>query len=150
MGLQECSELHASHHQEHPSGAHIFVRPEDFCKAMDAIDREGWTLQRRHVVVANEFEDLVMEVVKKIPSRQQVRLKSRTAATLCPANEEPNAEKASENAQESFELFLQFCVKRTFIHVPCGSSIYSGPSGGPRTTSTSDANPRVLVHPRKA
>merc|ERR550532_1340204 len=159
--LQECAELNPCRQEELPSGAHIFVVPEDFEDAMHAVEREGWTLKRRHVVVAQEFEEVVMSVVKKIASREQVRLKSRTVACFCDAKEEPQVQvgtpdfpksqqaSASEDGQERLERFMLFCVKRTFIHIPCADSIYSGPSSGPKTVSTSDANPRVLVHPRK-
>mmetsp|Transcript_55096 Transcript_55096/g.98305 ORF Transcript_55096/g.98305 Transcript_55096/m.98305 type:complete len:679 (+) Transcript_55096:45-2081(+) len=173
--LQACTQCleTASLPSQLESGARIFVGPGIFHAALDAIAREGWDLQKRHVVVAQEFEDVVMLAIAKLPSRAQVRLKGRqTAATLHGAaetaagssqgdqNQEPagtsgDAEPQHARTQrndtqddEQVEEMYPRLVKRTFIHIPVESSMCSGPSLGAKTASTSDANPRVTVHPR--
>jgi len=223
--LRECATFASCCHQQLPdSGGHVIVRPEVLRDALAAIEREGWALKRRHLVVAEEAEELVMRCIReRLASKEQVRPRSRTVASLAaaaPAREQPAApdpecdrsvEQSSAHAplgaagrpgsengggfgrhsaeamsggagrrcllaeplegdsgggrlseaqadgemlgggpSERFELFVQFCVKRTFIHVQCASpSVYSGPSSGPKTVSTSDGNPRISVRPRR-
>eukprot|EP00933_Yihiella_yeosuensis_P081228 TRINITY_DN94791_c0_g1_i1.p1 TRINITY_DN94791_c0_g1~~TRINITY_DN94791_c0_g1_i1.p1 ORF type:complete len:678 (-),score=97.93 TRINITY_DN94791_c0_g1_i1:405-2213(-) len=140
------------------SGAHIFVSPGTWHAALDAISREDWNLKKRHVIVAEEFEDTVKQAVAHIPSRDQVRLKCREAtgaeegvAPEQAASSQRGKDAKPQNAsKEDQEIFPDLVVKRTFLYVPIESSIYSGPSVGAKTVSTSDGDPRVKTLPRKA
>lgn len=149
------------------SGAHIFVKSKDYHPVCDAIVREGWQLQRRHVVVTREFEDVVIAAVKELASKLQVRLKRRTSSTVSSLSvgssafgaahvdlhasycAEQQMESGSENEKSGRAPEFIYVVKRTFIHIPVPASLYSGPSSGQKTASTGDANPRVHFSPRK-
>lgn len=156
--LQECREamLGAGFQTALPGGAHLFVLPDLVPIALAAISQQGLTLNRRHVIVDQESEAQVMRAVKSLPSRAQVRRKNREAVQLPPpdpqsegcvdVSEADDVEAVIFDKRDWIKLIV---VKRTFIHVPIPASIYSGPSGGPKTVSTSDANPRVAWQPRR-
>jgi hypothetical protein len=167
--LNACCEalLKAGKSPKLPSGAHLFARPEFFDAALATIAREHWDLKRRHVVVSHDLEAHVMHAVKTLPSRSQVRLKHRQAihcsipqSTECdhsdanPGKREPATHSEEDDfveptrSDEPFP-FHDLVVKRTFIELPDASSIYSGPSSGQKTASTTDANPRSRFRPRR-
>lgn len=103
-------------------GAKVFVRPERYAGVMKAI--QGKQLKPRHVIIADEFEDLLELAIHNIGKG----VKTKSKAFIPP---EPMVE------------------KRTFLEVPLPSSLRSDPRSDPATVSTSDADPRKN-NPRRA
>lgn len=104
------------------NGAKVFVYPDQYDAVWAAV-RE-WKLKPRHVIVAAEFEADLMKAIENIG--KGVLEKSRTALPPPPA-----------------------VVKRTFIEVPILSSLRSEPLTE-AIASTTDANPRTPLRPRRA
>jgi len=167
-----------------PSGAKVFVNPNQFQPLMHALDTESWELKPRHVLVSDDFEEEVLAAVESLRSNDRVKQKQRSTVIgmaeasngtetfgqdlQAPANMRTGAsEESAETVQSSHEsmggpaessgdnrradinldLYL---VKRTFIHIPIPSSLWSGPTSGQKTASTTDADPRFGQNPRVA
>lgn len=153
-------------------GAKIFVKPAYYEAVIKAL--EGKELKPWLVIVAAEFEQAVGQAVASLPSRMQVRQKKRSMVAVavsdrhcehcgkdCPRFKCTHCSSTwycSQDCQRRDWKFhkaaggdlLPVVVKRTFLHLDVPSSLRSEPSTGPKTQSTSDANPRVKVNPRKA
>jgi len=158
---------------ELPSGAKIFVKPEHFEMVLAAVRRAEVVLKPWHVIVSIDFEDSVVATVSSLASREQVKQKV-TYPVLCPpvcdnclaqnpryaCLECGEAQYCSHECQKKhFHIHSRQCqsdnealsiVKSTFIHVEIPSSLRSAPSSRAKTVSTSDANARVRVSPRRA
>eukprot|EP00444_Apocalathium_aciculiferum_P069655 CAMPEP_0183573686 /NCGR_PEP_ID=MMETSP0371-20130417/131609_1 /TAXON_ID=268820 /ORGANISM="Peridinium aciculiferum, Strain PAER-2" /LENGTH=227 /DNA_ID=CAMNT_0025783689 /DNA_START=12 /DNA_END=695 /DNA_ORIENTATION=+ len=93
------------------SGAKAFVRPEHYDAMCEAIHSTGRKLYTSHVLVAEEFEHLVLDAVDCLPSSEGVRRRDR------------------ENLAASWDTLsseLKLRVRRTFIYFHVPSSLYSG------------------------
>jgi hypothetical protein len=147
----------------HSTGAYIFVSPEHHEAVAQAIETHQMHLHPRHVLVALELEELVIEAVGTLPSSFQVRVKGRQVTPIgVDAPQEGGEGKETEDdsfdeddivelqpsheAGPSYQQSLPqpFIVKRTFIDVEVRSS------SGAKTVSTSEADPRIkFKHKRK-
>lgn len=54
----------------------VFVLPEDYCLVMAESQRQK--LGRHHIVVSDQFLPWVMEVIHRLPHRENVRIKDET------------------------------------------------------------------------
>lgn len=150
---------------EQPSGAKVFVAPEQFEAVLAAIQEKD--LKPWHVVASEDFEEAVAHAVQQLPSQQQVREKGHSTVECsgCGAQAPRYAcqrchlvrycSKACQ--QKDWQLHKQSCeagellvVKRTFLEVPLKNSLRSTPASADRTKSTTDADPRKGGKPRKA
>jgi len=117
--------------------AKMFVRPEQYELVCKAIVDHNLKLKAWHVVVATEFEPLVIEALTKLPRSDQVSMKKRPTtlpkywdvcaqqSAAAPLSPEPTSDTASSGGSHGFEI----TVKRTFINVATPSSLYSGRNG---------------------
>jgi hypothetical protein len=117
------------------SGAKIFVQPELYAGALEAIEIRGIVLDKRHVVVTADLEQVVDRVVASEVPRDR-RVKKKGCRSKPPGPFQPQTYPAR--------------VKSTFLEVPVPSSMRSAPSSGPRTASTTGLhaggrNPRQEV-----
>ena len=98
-----------------PSGAHLFVRPGHVEGAMEAILREGWELARRHIVVAKEFEEIVMDVIRRLRSKSQVRLKGRetTSARIVDDSYANQVQQVSQASTHNAEIVREVTRARS-------------------------------------
>mmetsp|Transcript_15380 Transcript_15380/g.24536 ORF Transcript_15380/g.24536 Transcript_15380/m.24536 type:complete len:682 (+) Transcript_15380:105-2150(+) len=106
------------------NGTKIFVRPERYGHACEAANEKK--LHSGHVLLDAHFEDAVMKAISSLPSKLQVRLKSRDADVLVfvpktfPSGPYPIALATAKQGESEWE------VKRTFIDFPVTSSLHSG------------------------
>lgn len=63
-------------HELHGKDQKVFLPPKLFRPAYDALRRSGKTLEPFHVLCSASLFPLVMQAVKQLPSRSQVRLKA--------------------------------------------------------------------------
>jgi len=153
------------------SGAKVFVNPDHFHALMDALDTEDYDLKPRHVLVSDDFEEEVIAAVAGLRSSDRVKQKQRTTVagmaeasgvlkipeqdSQAPANtrsgvSQENAETSEGRSGGNHSASMRgdlYVVKRTFIHIK-NSSLWSGPTSGQKTASTTDANPRSGQNPR--
>merc|ERR1712217_57609 len=94
---------------ELPSGAKIFVRPEQYKSVVAAVD--DMDLKPRHVIASFELDALVSKVIGTI---KRTTVKRRRITTRRP----------SFCAWKSVQVNVE--VKRTFIHLDIPSSLPSG------------------------
>ena len=111
--LQACRDAlqEAGHQVVHASGAKIFVRPQHYQAVCERIQADEMRLFTSHVLVAEEFEDLVQAAVARIPSTRRGQASS------------------SELAITSDRLQSDLTVesRSTFLHIPgAPNSLYSG------------------------
>lgn len=161
---------------EQPSGACVFVAPDEFESVREEIENRD--LKPFHVVVSREYEQAVMDAVASLPSKAQVREKQRTTSAIAATCATCQAEKprftcqrchgawycSRKCQQQDWRRHKAVCsapevdlegefpivVKRTFLEVTVRNSLRSSPSSGTRTKSTTDADPRKGVRPRRA
>merc|ERR1712096_378895 len=147
-----CRQALAVHgyHAELPSGAKAFIHPEQYEAVQEAT--ESQQLRPWHVLVAKEFEGVVTETVKSLPSRSQVRERQRSAIQYINRYCEHCAQadpkfKCSHcegtwycskvcqrrdwrfhKAQNATGFELPIVVKHTFIHLEIPTSLCSSAS----------------------
>jgi len=97
------------HRVELPSGAKIFVRPEQYQSVVTAI--EDMDLKPRHIIVSVEFDNLVNAVIGAV---KRTTVKRRRITTTRP----------SFCTWKSVQVNVE--VRRTFIHLEIPSSLRSG------------------------
>jgi len=115
---------------ELPSGAKIFVRPDHHGPALAAAQLHGWALRKSEVIVDLELEEVVLNLVRRLPGRLSIYPKGKDVLPLGLAE----AAAASD---------LDLSVTRTFLQIRVPSSLRSETDiGAPRTVSTTDADPR--------
>lgn len=133
------------------------MHPEQAEAVLEVVLSNGWDLKAWHVVVSSDIEDAVVKAVNNLRSNDRVKQKRRelisqaaptVPSTACagPQAEEHQQGKDTDTAEEEFFPVL---AKRTFIQVPVPSSLWSGPTSGQKTKSTTDANPRMVDNPRQ-
>lgn len=103
--------LRNGHKVELPSGAKIFVRPEQYESVIATI--EDMDLKPRHIVVSQHLDNLVSGIISKI---KRTTIKRRRITTTRP----------SLGSWKSVQVNVE--VRRTFIHLTIPSSLPSGPS----------------------
>jgi len=103
-------------------GAKVLVGADVYEAVIEAT--KGWNLKPRHVIVSAEFEPHLMSALADVG----VGVVPNSRSVLPPP---PSI------------------VKRTFIEISLLSSLRSAPHG-PQVVSTTDANTRVRIKPRKA
>lgn len=157
------------------SGTKIFVAADHYDAVLAAVRSAiDFELKPWHVIACAECAELVQDVVQSLPSRQQVRQK-RSLLFECPPicdqceSQNPRfscsrchrARYCSKECQRTaWQIHSKMCdaddqgalsfMRRTFIEVDVPTSLRSCPSSGPKTVSTSQANPRVKQNPREA
>eukprot|EP00928_Gymnodinium_smaydae_P042478 TRINITY_DN2859_c0_g1_i5.p1 TRINITY_DN2859_c0_g1~~TRINITY_DN2859_c0_g1_i5.p1 ORF type:complete len:556 (-),score=51.13 TRINITY_DN2859_c0_g1_i5:175-1842(-) len=99
------------HQVELPSGAKVFVRPDQYERVISSI--EEMEVKPRHIFVSQEFETAVTGVIAKI---KRTSVKRRRITTTRP----------SFCVWRSMQINVE--IKRTFIHLDIPSSLLSGPS----------------------
>jgi len=106
-----------------PRGPKIFTRPEIYEHACEFAGMQ--TLQPRHVVLEAQFEESVIAAITSLPSKLQVRLKSRSDNNwiFAPKTFPTTSIEAStvEQDDQKEEPELAWIVKRTFVDVPLPS-----------------------------
>jgi len=117
------------------NGAYVFVPSYLHGAVKEHISNEGTELGPNYVVVTAEWEQRIMRVVHSMPRKYKVSVKGR---------EESQLHHVSKGTR------INIIVSRTFLEVKIASSLFSGPSGGPRTASTTEADPRKGQNPRGA
>jgi len=119
-----------------PCGAKIFVPPDLFDVAKEAVRLQGIKLHSRHVLVSDDLTETVINVVKnkmKLSKKEKTKLKNHRGIKHIPLGpamfEEPT---------------MPYVVKHTFIHVQVTSSLRSSPpTDAQRTVSSGNhVNPR--------
>lgn len=124
------------------NGAYMFVLPDLYEAVADHISKEGLRVGPDHAVVNADWEQRVLQVVSSLPRKYKVSVRSRdTCEVLHACNKSQPTSKGS---------CIEIMVLRSFIEVKVPSSLFSGPSGGPRTASTTDADCRKRPNPRRA
>jgi len=102
----------AGHQVVHASGAKIFVRPQHYQAVCERIQADEMRLFTSHVLVAEEFEDLVKAAVASIPSTRRGGQASSSELTI-----------TSDRLQSD----LTVESRSTFLHLPgAPNSLYSG------------------------
>merc|ERR1719221_2229113 len=92
-----------------PSGAKVFVRPDQHAAVISAV--QDLDLKPRHIVVSQEIESLVTGVIERV---KRTSVKRRRVAVTAPSySEEPH---------------VVVEIRRTFIHLEIPSSLQSAPS----------------------
>ena len=113
--LQACRDAlqEAGHQVVHDaSGAKIFVRPQHYQAVCERIQADEMRLFASHVLVAEEFEDLVKAAVARIPSTRRHGQASSSELTI-----------TSDRLQSD----LTVESRSTFLHIPgAPNSLYSG------------------------
>jgi len=122
---------------ELPSGLKMFVQPEHYAPAMEAIRLARWTLLGKHAIVDVGFVPLIEDLVRSLPGREKVQPRSTDVIPLAfPA--------------ASSQMNAQITVMKTFLNIAIPSSLPSSDSGAPRTKSTTDTAPRKGNNPRRS
>lgn len=115
------------------------------------LESQDGSLKPRHVIVSSDFEGAVVGAIDSLRSSDRVKEKSRLVVTK--SRQRPEQATDSELDSEDEEKVgthaeAPCIIKRTFVDVPIQSSLWSGPSAGPKTVSTTDACARVGPNPR--
>jgi hypothetical protein len=107
------------------------------------------------VILTEDMETYVLDVVKSSLKRSlKISVKHRMPFKVDSKKDEDdevNGCATDQDLKSDHNPSYQDCdvprlhIFKTFIHVPVPSSLVSAPSGGPRTASTSDFNPRSRV-----
>jgi len=114
-------------------GAKMFVHPDQYSAALEAIQLRSLTLDKRHVVVREDLEQALDRIVSSLPRRLRIRQKGHHRIEL--------------GTFQQHTIPLR--VRRTFVDIDIPSSIRSTPSGGARVASTTDAH-SAARNPRRA
>jgi hypothetical protein len=118
-----------------PSGAKIFVDPQAFQAVVQHLEEEGWELKKSHVIVAKDFENkvrAVVEAARDATARREhgnCKVKSHTELSI-PLSHEMTSETSTLPPACDMPAFI---LKRTFVHVPIPSSMWSSSSVHPAT-----------------
>lgn len=168
--LRECRDALLAHGftPELPSGAKVFVSPLHFEPVVRAV--EDMTLKPYHVLATDSFYDLVTATVRGLPSRLQVREKSRSPISIAPGaclacgstcapivcfqcHQASYCSRACQQLdwkqhQAHCKPTVPTVVKHTFFSVRVPSSLWSGPASSKQTATTADADPRKARNPR--
>ena len=120
-----------------PSLTKVFPSPNVFEAALETVQvATGRPLEARHVLVATELEDIVVQVLMILPKYpEKVRRKSRCVGPL-------------GFAEASLQSDLPIVVNRTFIDVKWKNSLRPEEHSGAVTASTTDAHARGGQSPR--
>lgn len=119
---------------ELPSGAKMFVRPEHYKPAMDAMRLLGIRLYPDHVIVDPDIEGVILGIVMELRGRNFVYPKQKEVVPI-------------GLVSSAIESGTRLCVSRTFINIPIQNT--SSDSAAQRTASTTDANDRKGANPRR-
>jgi len=114
---------------ELPSGAKVFVDPEQYEATMEALRLADCRLYSNHVIVDAVLEPAVLRVVRQISFRQKLYLRDSHVVPLA----------FPEQVLQPKHLIE---VYRTFINVRLPNTMQSESEVGVRTVSTTDADPR--------
>jgi len=131
-----------------PSGAYIFVQPDEHSAVLEYISEQEVQLGPSHVLVSEAVEDVVTQCVASLPRKHKLLVKNRLMISSARANASSDIPGGGSGCAELSDVPV--VLQRTFIHFPIPSSLRSTPSGGPRTSSTTDANPRAGNNPRSS
>eukprot|EP00933_Yihiella_yeosuensis_P051266 TRINITY_DN49143_c0_g1_i1.p1 TRINITY_DN49143_c0_g1~~TRINITY_DN49143_c0_g1_i1.p1 ORF type:complete len:698 (+),score=112.78 TRINITY_DN49143_c0_g1_i1:62-2095(+) len=93
-------------------GAKIFMRPEHYWSLREAIQQDGMQLFSSHVLVAAEFEHLVLQALASIPGSEQVHRNGQDQVQV-------------PVAWDSLSASLNLSVTRSLISFPATASIWS-------------------------
>jgi len=116
-----------------PSGAKIFVAPEDFQAVVQHLSEGSWRLKGSHVVVAAALEEQVRAVVERARATTSKRERGRGSCTV-KDRIEVDVHLSHYGVPETAATAASstpFLVKRTFVHIPIPNSMRSGSSFHP-------------------
>ncbi|CAE8630042.1 unnamed protein product [Polarella glacialis] len=137
------------------SGAKLLVHPEQaqalllqlhsgFVQIQPDREYEGSPqevqLRPRHVIVSEDFEPALLEAIAALPGRGTKRISEKQRQPMTDATSSSSGDQVPKEDDTDEPLMP---VSRTFIHFSEASSIWSGPTHGQKTSSTTSApNPR--------
>lgn len=102
-----------------PSGAKVFVRPEQYAQVVQSLAESSIVLHTSHVIIAQSFIPELEASIANIPTRRKVRVKMRDVVRIPyqqPFDEDANdAEETSVNDTSEFEWSELLAVDRTFL-----------------------------------
>jgi len=145
-----------------PGGAYLIVPnifPDVHSVIRAQVSDQG--LRGSSVITTEELEDSIFADIRSLPRRHMIGQQHRqtiamdvpsTWEDLAQEMEEQEAEVQQKDQSSEGMVPISLEYRRTFIHVQVPSSLFSAPSGGPRTESNRASmileNPRNKV-PRK-
>eukprot|EP00933_Yihiella_yeosuensis_P004815 TRINITY_DN10920_c2_g2_i1.p1 TRINITY_DN10920_c2_g2~~TRINITY_DN10920_c2_g2_i1.p1 ORF type:complete len:594 (+),score=114.22 TRINITY_DN10920_c2_g2_i1:70-1851(+) len=126
---------------ELPCGAKCFVAPHLFENTEKEMSKLCMDLNKRHVVIEADMENVILEVVERrkqsttVRERGSFKLKGSTKVDVDVGGdgERSSSSSSSSSSPSSSTISLASYVKRTFIEVPISSSLRSLSSVTPRT-----------------
>ena len=147
--LQRCEQLaacrkalaDAGFQWKLPGGAYVFVPAGLYLTVQEHISEEGLSLGPADVLVSEALESVVRDAIRCLPRRLKISVESSRSSTL-------EAKEVGVIEMSEQEDLFPIKIERTFIHVKVPSSLRTEPSDGPRTASSTDADPRSLPNPR--
>lgn len=95
-----------------------------------------------HVILLEELESILMKALNCLPRKYKISMQSRDIIH--------GDEKQEESDDQEPQDPVPFNIVRSFIHVRVPSSLYSQPSSGPRTVSTTETCSRKGENPRNS
>jgi len=121
---------------ELPSGAKLFVQPDDYCAVLEAVRLGQWVLHPSDIIVDPTLEASVLQVARNLP-RDEAGRRAKVlprGSQVVPLN----------FAAKSVELGSVVYQARTFINIKVPSS-----SSQQYTKSTTDASTRKVKNHRR-
>jgi len=129
-----------------PSEAYILAPAMWYEYIQKHIGSNCLTLGPGHVIVHEELEQSLMEAVRALPRKFKISVQSR--GSIIDEHEPPDVTQVGETSGYGPHDTIQLQIVRTFMQVKVPSSLYSAPSDGPRTASTTDASLSKGPNPR--
>jgi len=120
------------------------VVPEVYPIITAHFEVEGLPLYHSDVIASLCYEDAVMRAIYSLPRKYKLCIRHRELLDVAAVPEIASA------AQDPNGTDIPVIIKCTFIHIPIPSSLFTAPSDGPRTASTTDAQNNCGPNPRRA
>merc|ERR1712066_1021411 len=111
------------------TGTYMFVPPGLYGAVKEYISKEALKLGPDHAMVTEEWEAVVMQVVGSLPRKYKVTVQNQG---ICEVQHD-NIPSGGQDGTWKGKPRIEIIVLRSFIEVKVPSSLFSGPSGGPRT-----------------
>lgn len=131
-------------------GLTFFLQPDEHSAVLDYISDSEHKVQLgpSHVLISETVEDVVTQCVASLPREHKILVQNRLMISSPRANVTSDIPGGGSGCDWLSDVLV--VVQRTFIHLSIPSSLRSMPSGGQRTSSSTDANPRASNNPRSA
>mmetsp|Transcript_109732 Transcript_109732/g.310430 ORF Transcript_109732/g.310430 Transcript_109732/m.310430 type:complete len:595 (-) Transcript_109732:377-2161(-) len=127
-----------------PCGAYVFVDPKVCPFILEHLEAQAFSLRHSDITASLCYEDAVMRTIYSLPRKYKLCIRHRELLEV------PTVPQSATTDNEPNENDIHVVIKCTFIHVPIPSSLLTEPSDGPRTASTTDAQPGSGQNPRRA